>query len=69
MLTAFSQFVAVLGSYILAFCASTNSELVAKLGMSPNLAGVGENVLVSEVLIGDDSAYIDAIMLAEDEPW
>ncbi|GJE86999.1 chromo domain-containing protein [Phanerochaete sordida] len=64
-----AMFVAILGSYILAFCASANSELVAKLGMSPNLAGVGENVLVSEVLIGDDSAYIDAIMLAEDEPW
>ncbi|EKM55218.1 uncharacterized protein PHACADRAFT_143274 [Phanerochaete carnosa HHB-10118-sp] len=64
-----SLFVAVFGSQVLAFCSSESSELVAKLGASPNLVGLGENVLVSEVLIGDDSAYIDAIMNAKDEPW
>ena len=59
----------MVGSHVLAFYSAENNELAAKLGASPNLIGLGDNVLVSEVIISDDSAYIDAAMSVEDARW
>ena len=59
----------MIGSHVLAFCASENNVLATKLAVSPNLVGLGDNILVSEVVIADDSAYIDAVMNAEDDRW
>ena len=57
------------GLHILAFCSSENNEFATELGISPNLVGLGDNVLVSEVVIADETAYIDAAMNAEDDHW
>ena len=67
---AFScPFVAMVGTHVLAFCSSENVTLSTKLGMSPNLVGLGDNVLVSEVVIEDDAAYCDAVVNADDDRW
>lgn len=63
------QFIVVVGGHVLAFCSSENSALAAKLGMSPNLIGLGGNILASEVTIEDDGAYVDAVINADDERW
>lgn len=59
----------MIGTNVLTFASSTNAELVARLGMSPNLVGLGDNVLVSEVVITNYAAYCDAAMNAEDVRW
>ena len=43
--------------------------MATKLGVSPNLVGLGDNVLVAEVEISDDAAYCDAVMNAEPGGW
>jgi hypothetical protein len=68
-LTCALQFIAMIGSYTFAFCSSENSDIAAKLAVSPNLVGLGDNVLVSEVVISDDSAYIEAVGNVEDDRW
>ena len=59
----------MVGLHVLAFCSSKNIELSTKLGISPNLTGLGDNILVTEVVIEDDAAYCDAVVNAEDERW
>lgn len=59
----------MIGPTFLAFCSSENNDIAAMLGASPNLTGLGDNVLVSEVVIADDAAYLDAILNAEDVRW
>lgn len=59
----------MVGPHLLAFSSSENVELSSKLGMSPNLIGLGDNVLVTEVVIRDDLMYLDATMSDEDEKW
>ncbi|KAI0818503.1 hypothetical protein BC629DRAFT_1462337 [Irpex lacteus] len=62
-------FVVMVGAHLLAFSASDNVELSSKLGMSPNLVGLGDNILVTEVTIQNDLLYLDATMDVEDEKW
>lgn len=57
------------GSVILAFCSSSSADFTTKLGISPNLVGLGDNVLVTQVVIADDAVYCDAVMNAEDIRW
>ena len=59
----------MVGPHVLAFCSSENVVLSSKLGMSPNLVGLGDSILVSEVIIEDDAAYFDAVGNADDERW
>ncbi len=59
----------MVGAHLLAFSASDNVELSSKLGMSPNLVGLGDNILVTEVTIQNDLLYLDATMDVEDEKW
>lgn len=69
LLTKRFKFVAMVGTSVLAFCSSEDVGLSTGLGMSPNLVGLGDNVLVTEVIIEDDAAYCDAVVNAEDERW
>ncbi|CAL1704635.1 unnamed protein product [Somion occarium] len=62
-------FVITVGSSVLALCSSENHDLCTKLGMSPKLVGLGDNVLVTEVVIENDGAFCDAVLHAEDERW
>jgi hypothetical protein len=59
----------MIGTHLLAFSSSENIELSTKLGMSPNLIGLGENILVAEVVIENDGLYFDAMLNAENERW
>lgn len=63
------QFAVMVGDHLLAFCASENSALGPKLGMSPNLLGLAGDVLVAEVVIENEAAYCDAVMKADTERW
>ncbi|KIP08758.1 hypothetical protein PHLGIDRAFT_363748 [Phlebiopsis gigantea 11061_1 CR5-6] len=62
-------FIAIVGSVIFAFCSSNSADFTMKLGISPNLVGLGDNILVTEVVIADDAVYCDAVMNAEDIRW
>ena len=63
------QFVVVIGHATLAFCSSGHNDITTKLGASPNLIGLGDNILVSEVDIMNDSAYLEAILDAREVSW
>ncbi|KAI0093731.1 hypothetical protein BDY19DRAFT_989278 [Irpex rosettiformis] len=62
-------FVVMVSAHLLAFSSSENVEISSKLGISPNLVGLGDNILVTEVVIQNDLMYVDATMNAEDERW
>ncbi|KAI0685160.1 hypothetical protein BC835DRAFT_1421523 [Cytidiella melzeri] len=62
-------FVLTVGSHTLAFSSSENVNLSTKLGMSPNLIGLGNNILVTEVVIDNDALYFKCIGNIEDERW
>lgn len=63
------QYLATINSHTLAFCASENAPTATKLGMSPNLIGLGDNVLVAEVEISDEGAWCEAVMNADPGGW
>ncbi len=63
------QFVSMVGENLIVFCSSKNAALGAKLGMPHSLLGPAGNVLVTEVVIEDDVAYIDAVMKADTGRW
>ncbi|KAI0345155.1 hypothetical protein BDW22DRAFT_1482384 [Trametopsis cervina] len=69
VLKADGVFLAMVNSHLLAFSSSENVELSTKLGMSPNLIGLGANILVAEVVIENDMLYFEVMSSAEDERW
>jgi len=62
-------FVTTIGPHVLALCSSSNNAVGTKLGLKPELLGLEDTVVVSEVTIADDAAYCDAVMLADGEQW
>jgi hypothetical protein len=64
-----SQFVAVAGMDVLAFCSSDNALISQRLNISPSLLGQPGEVLVSRVIIENHSAYADAAVNADSREW
>ncbi|KAJ3544930.1 hypothetical protein NM688_g5689 [Phlebia brevispora] len=62
-------YLATANGHVLAFCSSENTGIATKLGISPDLVGLSDNVLVSEVIIKDEGAYCDAVFNAADGNW
>ncbi len=59
----------MIGGHVLAFVSADNMLLSPKLGISPNLIGLEDSILVSEVVIEDDQSYCEAAFNAGDERW
>jgi hypothetical protein len=63
------QFVAIAGMDVLAFCSSDNVLISQRLNISPSLLGQPGEVLVSQVIIENHSAYADAAVNADGREW
>ena len=54
---------------VLAFCSSDNVLISQRLNISPSLLGQPGEVLVSQVIIENHSAYADAAVNADGREW
>lgn len=68
-LTCDTQFIALNGPDLLAFCASENATMAQRLNIHSRLIGIAGEVLMSHIRIRDFSAYATAALLAEDVQW
>lgn len=59
----------MIGVKLLAMYSSENHEVGERLGAPANLVGLGETILVSQVAIENQSAYVDAIAYADNSQW
>lgn len=63
------QYLATINAHTLAFCSSENVSISAKMGFSPNLVGLGNSVLVSEVEIRDTNVYANLVVDGKGSGW
>lgn len=63
------QFVAIAGMDVLAFCSSDNIFISQRLNISPSILGHAGEVLVSQIIIENHSAYADAAVNADGREW
>jgi hypothetical protein len=54
---------------VLAFCSSDNGLISQRLNISPSLLGQPGEVLVSQVIIENHSAYAEAAISADGREW
>lgn len=59
----------MIGVKLLAMYSSENREVGERLGAPANLVGLGETVLVAQVAIENQLAYVDAIAYADNSQW
>ena len=64
-----TQYVTTINAHTLAFCSSENAAIGVKLGLSPNMIGLDDNIFVSEVVIKDDNAYMNVVLNADGGSW
>lgn len=51
------------------FCSSENKDICNRLGISPILVGLSDNVLIAEVKIKDHTIYLDVVFNGTGYSW